>query len=158
MSPRAGSDVECELAIAKQYKVCTTEEVFMTRILLAALLLLSTPFALGWQQQQSQNPQTQNPPYTTPPTLPDNRPQAQQPPETQAPAAASSDIQDQIERSISKDPGLADAQINAAVDEQTVTLTGTVQDETQHQKVLQLVQPYAGQRKIDDKLVVKQKS
>jgi hypothetical protein len=130
----------------------------MTRIMLIALLLLSTPFALGWQQPQSQTPQTQNPPYTTPPTLPDNRPQTQQPPETQAPAAASSDIQDQIQRSISKDPGLADAQVNTSVDEQTITLTGTVQDETQHQKVLQLVQPYAGQRKIEDKLVVKQKS
>lgn len=131
----------------------------MTRIVLVALLLLSTPFALGWQQQpQSQTPQTQNPPYTTPPTLPDNRPQTQQPPETQAPATASSDIQDQIRRSISKDPALTDAQVNASVDEQTITLSGTVQDETQHQKVLQLVESHAGQRKIDDKLVVKQKS
>jgi BON domain len=131
----------------------------MTRILLAALLLLSTPFALGWQQQpQSQTPQTQSPPYTTPPTLPDNRPQTQQPPETQAPAAASSEIQDQIQRSISKDPALSDAQVNASVDEQTITLSGTVQDETEHQKVLQVVQSYAGQRKIDDKLVVRQKS
>ena len=132
----------------------------MTRIVLVALLLLSTPFALGWQQQpQSQTPQTQNPPYTTPPTLPENHPQTQQPPaESQAPAAASSDIQDQIQRSISKDPALTDAQVNASVDEQIITLSGTVQDETQHQKVLQMVQSYAGQRKIDDKLVVKQKS
>lgn len=131
----------------------------MNRILTGAALLLSVPLAFSLQQPQSQNPQTQNPPYRTPPTLPDNRPQTQQPPaEQQTAPASSADIQDQIQRTLSKDPALSDAQVSTTVDEQTITLTGTVQDETQHQRVLQLVQSYSGPRKIDDKLVVKQKS
>lgn len=126
----------------------------MIRIFVCALLLLATPAALA--QQSTQNP----PPYTTPPTFPDNRPQTQQPPvppeqQGQTSDMSSSDIEQQLQQSISEDPTLSDARVETKVDEQSIILTGIVQDETQHRKVLATVEPYAGKRKIVDKLVVK---
>ncbi|HJT52310.1 MAG TPA: BON domain-containing protein [Candidatus Angelobacter sp.] len=126
----------------------------MIRIFVCALLLLATPAILA--QQQPQNP----PPYTTPPTFPDNHPQSQQPPvlpeqQGQGAATSSSDIQQQLQQSISEDPTLSDAKVETKVDDQSIILTGMVQDETQHRKVLATVEPYAGKRKIVDKLVVK---
>jgi hypothetical protein len=129
----------------------------MYRILVCALLLLSVPLALN---QEPQQPGNSRPPYTTPPTFPENRPQNAPPlavPPDQVPAA-SSDIQDQLQRSLRKDPDLKDAQVQTRVTDETITLKGTVQDDIQHQKILQLVQTYAGKRKIVDDLVVKQKS
>jgi osmotically-inducible protein OsmY len=70
----------------------------------------------------------------------------------------SSDIQQQIQETISEDPTLSDATIHAKVNDQSITLTGTAQSETQHRRVLQTVQPYTGQRKIVDKIVVKEKA
>lgn len=126
----------------------------MTRIFVCALLLLATPAILA--QQQPQSP----PPYTTPPTFPDNNPQTKQPPvlpeqQGQAGETSSSDIQQQLQQSISEDPTLSDAKVEAKVDDQSIILTGMVQDETQHRKVLATVEPYAGKRKIVDKLMVK---
>jgi hypothetical protein len=126
----------------------------MIRIIVCALLLLATPAIVA--QQQPQSP----PPYTTPPTFPDNHPQSQQPPvpsdqQGQTSAVSSSDIQQRLQQSISEDPTLSDAKVETNVDEQSITLTGIVQDETQHRKVLATVEPYAGKRKIVDKLVVK---
>jgi hypothetical protein len=126
----------------------------MIRIFLCALLLLTTPAILA--QQQPQNP----PPYTTPPTFPDNNPQTQKPPvlpeqQGQAGEMSSSDIQQQLQQSIAEDPTLSDAKVETKVDEQSIILTGIVQDETQHRKVLATVEPYAGKRKVVDKLVVK---
>jgi hypothetical protein len=129
----------------------------MNRILVCALLLLSAPLALN---QQPQQPGQSRPPYTTPPTFPENSPQHEPPlavPPDQVPAA-SSDIQDQIQRSLTKAPDFKEAQVQTRVDDHNITLKGTVQDEIQHQKVLQLAQTYAGKRKIVDNLVVKQKS
>jgi hypothetical protein len=126
----------------------------MTRMFVCALLLLAMPAALA--QQSTQNP----PPYTTPPTFPDNRPQSQQPPvppeqQGQSSDMSSSDIEQQLQQSISEDPTLSDARVETKVNEQSIILTGIVQDETQHRKVLATVEPYAGKRKIVDKLVVK---
>lgn len=126
----------------------------MIRIIVCALLLLATPAIVA--QQQPQSP----PPYTTPPTFPDNNPQAQKPPvlpeqQGQAAEMSSSDIQQQLQQSISEDPALSDARVETKVDDQSIILTGMVQSETQHRKVLATVGPYAGKRKVVDKLVVK---
>jgi hypothetical protein len=125
----------------------------MTRILLCALVLLATPVISA--QQQPGTP----PPYTQP-TFPESHPQTQQPPvlPEQKGQMTSSDIQQQIQETISEDPTLKDATIHAKVDEQSITLTGTAQSETQHRKVLETVQPYTGQRKVVDKIVVKEKA
>jgi len=124
----------------------------MTRIFVYALVLLATPLIAAQQPGQ-------NPPYTTPPTLPDNRPDSRQPPELpdqhSQQAMTSSDIQQQLEQSISEDPTLNDANVKTKVDDESITLTGTVQSESEHSKVLATVQPYVGKRKVVDKLVVK---
>jgi hypothetical protein len=124
----------------------------MTRIFVCALVLLATPLIAAQQPPQ-------NPPYTTPPTLPDNRPDSRQPPELpdqhSQQAMTSSDIEQQLEQSISEDATLKDADIRTKVDDESITLTGTVQSESEHSKVLATVQPYAGRRKVVDKLVVK---
>lgn len=126
----------------------------MIRIIVCALLLLATPAIVA--QQQPQSP----PPYTTPPTFPDNNPQTQKPPvlpeqQSQAGEMSSSDIQQQLQQSIAEDPTLSDAKIETKVDDQSIILTGMVQNETQHRKVLATVEPYVGKRKIVDKLMVK---
>ena len=128
----------------------------MIRIFLCALVLLAT--ALVSAQQQGGTPPSP-PPYTQP-TFPDNHPQAQQPPALpkQQGEMTSSDIQQQIQETISEDPTLNDATIHAKVDDQSIILTGTAQSETQHRRVLQTVQPYTGQRKVVDKIVVKEKA
>lgn len=125
----------------------------MTRIFLCALVLLATPLVSA---QQQPNPP---PPYTQP-TFPDYHPQAQQPPvlPEQQSQMTSSDIQQQIQLTLAEDPTLNDATIRAKVDDQSITLTGTAQSETQHRRVLQTVQPYTGQRKVVDKIVVKEKA
>lgn len=129
----------------------------MNRILVCVMLLLSAPLAMS---QQPQQPGQNRPPYTTPPTFPDTQPQNQPPlavPPDQMPSA-SSDVQDQLQRTLNKDPDLKDSQVQTRVDENTIILKGTVQDQTEHEKVLQLAQTYAGKRKIIDNLVVKQKT
>lgn len=77
--------------------------------------------------------------------------QAQQPDQKMS----SSDIQQQLEQTISEDPTLNDANVKTKVDNESITLTGTVQSESEHSKVLATVQPYTGKRKVVDKLVVK---
>lgn len=122
----------------------------MTRIFLCALVLLATPLISAQQMPK-------NPPYTTPPTFPDNRPEHRQPPvlPEQQSQMSNADVQQQIQQSIAKDPALMDANVHAKVDDNSIVLTGTVEDEAQHRRALASVQPYAGQRNVIDKLVVK---
>lgn len=55
-----------------------------------------------------------------------------------------------------KKAAYAGSKIQAAVDDQSVILTGTVKSQTQHEMALQLAQAYADDRKIIDRLVVQQ--
>jgi hypothetical protein len=125
----------------------------MKRILLALLVLLAAPQAFSQQQQ----PQGQNPPYATPPK-PDNQPQIQQPPQTapkdQDRSMANQDIESQLNNAFSNDPGLSGADVQAAVDDQNITLTGTVQSAGQRDRALALSQTYARYRNIVDKIKV----
>lgn len=126
----------------------------MIRTLLCALLLTAT-FAFAQQQPQGQG---QNPPNATPPA-PDNRPQSQQPPATapqqQQSPMANTDVQSQIQNVLGNDPSLSGVQVQASVDDQSITLTGTVDSQAQKDRAMALVSPYMGQRKIVDKIKVK---
>jgi hypothetical protein len=126
----------------------------MIRILVCALMLFpALPASL--QQQQ---PQGQNPPSGTP-QKPDNRPQSQQPPKAapkeQDRSMANQDIESQLDSTLSNDPSLSGADVEATVDDQNITLTGTVQSEGQRQRALALCQTYARYRHIVDKMVTK---
>lgn len=70
----------------------------------------------------------------------------------QAKADANSMIQSNIESVLEGDPILSSANVEATVDDDNITLTGTVESYAQHQRVLQLVAPYAHYRKVVDKI------
>lgn len=119
----------------------------MIRTLFCALLLLTAMFTFA-QQQPQQQPQSQQPPATAP------QPPATAPQQQQSPMA-SSDVQSQIQNVLGNDPSLSGAQVQTSVDDQSITLTGTVDSQAQKDRVMALVSPYMGQRKIVDKIKVK---
>jgi hypothetical protein len=126
------------------------------KLLLSIFLVLCTTHSLG--QQQAKPPEQQPPGMTSPGAQP---PSQQIPPDTRAPTPgelASPDIQNQLQKEFSRDPVLRDSKVTATVDDQHVVLEGTVNSRQQHDAALQLAQTYAGQRKIVDKIVVRQKT
>lgn len=72
--------------------------------------------------------------------------------QTQNKSSANSTIQSNIESVLEGDPILSSADVEVAVDDHNITLTGTVESYAQHQRVLQLVEPYTRYRKIVDKI------
>ena len=123
----------------------------MKRILWGlALVFVTSAFA----QQQ---PPTNSPPYTTPPTFPEGRPQQQMPPDTKAPPPqdlSASEVEQQIQDKLSREPALANTEIGVKIDATSVTLTGSVDSERQRDLALRIAQSYAGQRKVVDKIKI----
>lgn len=87
-------------------------------------------------------------------------PQGNLPPQQQAPPAqnlqsnseANQRIQRSVEDLLSGDQLLSSADIEVAVDDAAITLTGYVDGYAQHSRVMALVQQYARYRQIVDKL------
>jgi len=132
----------------------------MKRIVFSSVLLLAS---IGVAQQQGQPPPATSPPYQTPPTFPEGRqtPRAQMPPDTQAPppqTMSTERVEQQITQRLSSEPELFKSNIDAKVDENSVVLTGSVDTETQHNLAVHIAQSYAGDRKIVDKIKVKQQT
>jgi hypothetical protein len=123
----------------------TPEEAGMTLIRMCSLVFLFTVVGMS-QQPQSQNP--------TPSASPDSHARPTPTPEQQR-ASANSQIQSQLQSLLSSDPFLSDANVQVNVDDQNVTLTGTIVSEGQRQRVLQLASPYGQYRKIVDKTTIK---
>jgi osmotically-inducible protein OsmY len=63
-------------------------------------------------------------------------------------------IQDNLQSVLQGDPLLSGANVEAQVDDQSIILSGTVESYAQHQRVLQLVEPYARWRKVVDRIKV----
>jgi hypothetical protein len=114
-------------------------------------LLLAT---LGFSQQQAQPPPT-SPPYATRPTLPEV---PQMPPINAPPPQALStiEVEQQVQEHFTTEPSLANTNLGVEADESSVTLTGTVDSDLQHDLALRIVQSYAGDRKLVDKVQVPQ--
>lgn len=114
-----------------------------------ALALVASAFA---QQQPPTNP----PPHTTPPTFPEGQaPPQQMPPDMKAPppqTLSTTEIQQQIQDKLNSEPALANTHVGVKTDDMSVTLTGTVETEEQHDLALRIAQSYAGDRKIVDKI------
>ncbi len=124
------------------------------------LVLLVAGSVLGAQEQV---PPSNPPPYETPPTFPEQRqaPRQQMPPDTQAPAAeaaSAEQVQQQITQHLVSEPTLTGSNLKAQVDEGSVTLTGTVNSETQHDAAISIARSYAGNRAIVDKITVRQQT
>jgi hypothetical protein len=121
----------------------------MTRILMYALLLLGTPM-IGQQQTQQQDtaiPTAQGQPDSSAQPQPSDQP-------LQDKAAGNERIQNNLQSAFDDDPTLSGADIAANVNDETITLTGSVHSYLQHQRVLQLVSPYYSYRRIVDKVAV----
>jgi hypothetical protein len=132
----------------------------MKQIVFCFVLLLAS---IGVAQQQGQPPPITSPPYQTPLTFPEGRqtPRAQMPPDTQAPppqTMSTERVEQQITQRLSSEPELSKSNIDAKADENSVVLTGSVDSETQHDLAVRIAQSYAGDRKIVDKIKVKQQT
>jgi len=69
---------------------------------------------------------------------------------------SSQEVTDKLKKAFdSKNAAYAESNIQPVVDDQNVTLNGTVKNEMQHEMALQLARAYAGNRKIVDRLSVR---
>ena len=89
----------------------------------------------------------------------------QMPPDTKAPAAKaapplnSKEARTEIQRHIDSEPGISkNSHIRVQVIGNSVVLAGYVQDERERRLALQIAQSYSGQRKMVDRLAIKQRS
>ena len=70
-------------------------------------------------------------------------------------AMSTKDLQEKLQKGLdSKNAAYTGSSIQTAVDDQSVTLTGTVTSSMQHDMALQLVRAYAEDRKIVDRLTI----
>lgn len=65
------------------------------------------------------------------------------------------DVQENLQKALdNKNPAYSGSNIQTAVDDQTITLSGTVTSSSQHEMARQIAQAYAGNRRIVDRLVI----
>jgi BON domain len=134
-------------------------------ILIAAMLVLS--LALPAQQQAPPAPDRQPAPGQTPPTFPEDQdPGARRmppdmPPDTNAPEPrelSSSEIRDQIQSKLNSEPGLENDRVSVKVTDSEVTVSGSVDDEAEHDLALRIAESYAGDRRVVDKVEIRGKA
>jgi len=77
-------------------------------------------------------------------------------PESQMNAADSTQVQQQIEQGLQSQTDLSSFRIDVKVDDASVTLTGTVSNGIQHQKVLAIASAHAVGRSIVDHIKIQQ--
>lgn len=117
----------------------------MLHIAECAILLLLLLFAPALRQQ--------NPDYSSPQAVPGSSPQAQPTPQARdSHSEANSRIKRSVDDLLRGDQVLSGAAVQTAVDDENITLTGTVKNYAQHQRVLALVEQYSRWRRIVDKL------
>ena len=102
--------------------------------------------------QNQGSPQSSPTPNNTPPTFPQAPDSAEQiPPDTKAPPSeqlSAAKIQEQIQKRLDSEPALNTSELQATVDDTSVALTGTVQNEQQYALAIQIAQSCAGERRI----------
>jgi hypothetical protein len=115
---------------------------------LAAVLLVANGSA-----PQSHDPQQTNPPAPSAGMPAQHDPQAAPAPQTDS--SANRRIHDSIADLLSSDPVLSSADVEVAVDDRNITLSGSVENQAQHQRVMELTAQYGRWRKIVDKIQMK---
>jgi hypothetical protein len=125
----------------------------MTRLLCGALLL----FASMTMAQQQERPPYYPPPHSTPPASPEaQNPGKRLPPDMPAPQTlTSAQVAQQIQEKLDTEPILKASKLTVAVDDVSVTLSGAVSNEQEHEIALQIVRSYAGKRDIVDHITVR---
>lgn len=125
----------------------------VSMFVLAAVLFLANSFA-----RQSRGPQQTDSQQTNPSTPSTATQSHTNPPATPAPqtdTSANRRIHDSISDLLSSDPVLSSADVEVAVDDRNITLSGTVENQAQHQRALELTAQYTRWRKIVDKIQMK---
>jgi osmotically-inducible protein OsmY len=70
---------------------------------------------------------------------------------------ATKDVTEKLQKAFDpRNAAYAGSNIQPVVDDQSVTLNGTVKDQGQHEMAMQLARAYAGSRKIVDRLTIQQ--
>ena len=129
----------------------------MQRMLFGLVLFLATATLA---QQPGQPPP---PPNSTPPTFPEGQqtPRQQRPPDHKAPpprGLSTTEVEQQIQQGLNSEPALNKTNVGAKVDDRSVILTETVDTEAQHEAAIRIAQSYAGDRKILDKIKLRQQT
>lgn len=126
------------------------------------VFLLTAAFLLNGSPQQSQDQQNTNPPANPTGTQQQNPAGTQQhgsltasTPAPQTDSSANQRIQDSVDDLLNSDLVLNGADVEVAVDDRNITLTGAVENQAQHQRVLELVAQYTRWRKVVDKIQLK---
>ena len=113
-----------------------------------SVFVLAAALYLPVGSSQSQSAQPTNPPQPDPSTSSQNSPQSSS--NDQSQADANQRIQSSLSDLLSNDAVLDGTDVQVAVNDQSITLSGTVQSYAQHQRVLQLAAQYGRWRKIVD--------
>jgi osmotically-inducible protein OsmY len=126
------------------------------RYLSLTLTLLVATLMLG-QQPGEPSPQT------TPPTFPEGTqaPARQMPPDEKAPpphGTSAKETEHRVQRALDAEPTLSKSHVEAKADKNSVVLTGTVATEEQHDLAMRIAQSQAADRKIVDRIKVRQQS
>jgi osmotically-inducible protein OsmY len=132
--------------MAAQRRGLSMTRKFACSLLLALILMV--------RQSESQEPSV-----TSAQVAPESGAQAQQSEQPiqarlQEKAAANEDIQSNLQSALDDDPILSGADLETQVNDESITVAGTVQSYWQYQRVLQLVSPYSSSRNIVDKINV----
>ena len=128
----------------------------MKHIFRGLILLLA---AASFAQQSGVPPY---PPGGTPPTFPPEiTPKQQMPPDTKAPPTrqlSNARIEQLIEERLRNEPELADTNVRVETSDKSIRLSGAVDTDQQRELALRIVQSYAGDRKIVDKIKVRRQT
>jgi osmotically-inducible protein OsmY len=130
------------------------KEGYMPRTVLLSFIAVPV-LIVAMQLQQSQNPQSTDPSASNPTNQTNAQPQSTPASNPQDQSGQNQRIQSSIDDLLSSDPVLSGTDVNVAVDDQSITLTGHVDSYQQHQRVLQLVSSYGRWRKIVDQVKMK---
>jgi hypothetical protein len=123
----------------------------MSRRFIFSLAALSTLLMLAMPLWSQDSPPPSSPHASSPPD-PQAQPTPPETPQAQSSTEQNRRIQDSISDLLSSDPVLSGSDVDAAVDDHNIVLTGKVQSHVQHERVLQLVSSYGRWRKIVDKI------
>lgn len=123
----------------------------MSRRFIFSLAALSTLLMLVMPLWSQDSPPPSSPHASSPPDS-QGQPTPPETPQAQSSTEQNRRIQDSISDLLSSDPVLSGSDVDAAVDDHNIVLTGKVQSHVQHERVLQLVSSYGRWRKIVDKI------
>ena len=106
--------------------------------------------AATWSFAQQPAPACPSPAAQPPQYSPDER-------ERKPRTLTTQEVRQQIERGLKSQPAMAGASLSVLVEESRVVLSGGVYSEQQHDLALSIAESYAGNRRIVDRITLRQK-